>query len=101
MTEIPVFGSVQVFVAVAVDVDVVVVLVADVVVHVIAVLVAAVPQEVKPSRARTKANEKRGLTAHLSSFFDMTSAYDSDSILFPKMQNDFIKTDYRATHRRD
>jgi len=97
VTEIPVVGSMQVDVAVAVDVVVVDVDVA-VVVQVTAVLVAAVPpQEVKPSRTKTKARGKRSLTAPLSSFFEMTRAYGSDSNLFPKMQNDFTKIGYTAT----
>ena len=100
VTEIPVFGSVQVFVAVAVDVDVVVVLVADVVVHVIAVLVAAVPQEVKPSRARTNAKTERSLTATPASLLEMTRAFGSSSTLFLKLQNDFLKIGYRATRRQ-
>jgi hypothetical protein len=65
------------------------------------VLVAAEPpQEVRPSRVRTKAKGKRSFTAHLSSFSEMTSAYGSDSTLSLKLQNGFIKTGYRATRRR-
>ena len=95
VTEIPVTGSTQEFVAVAVDVvDVVEVVV---VVQVTAVLgAAAPPQEVKPSRTKTKAKEQRSLTAPLSSLFEMTTACGSDSSLFLKIQNDFIKTGYKA-----
>jgi len=68
-------GSVQVFVELfeaTVDVDVV---------HVIAVLTGAAPQEARPKRVIDKTKSERNFTAPLSWQFEIPNTFDSASAL--------------------